>query len=126
MVPVFTDSISDHIRSPLEITSLERNLALYRATKQRRKLEVYTRGGVTGQPESLSHPGEANFQAPPKIVPPGTKDFPLVSSDYTKRLEPEPLRDTFYGHERTYTLERDVRRDAPSHPPKLHDMSERK
>lgn len=87
---------------------------------------VYTRGGVTGQPESLSHPGEASFQAPPKIVPPGTKDFPLVSSDYTKRLEPEPLRDTFYGHERTYTLERDVRRDAPSHPPKLHDMSERK
>ncbi|KAF2556127.1 hypothetical protein F2Q68_00013415 [Brassica cretica] len=30
-----------------------------------------------GQPESLSHPGEANFQAPPKIVPPGTKDFSL-------------------------------------------------
>ncbi|CAN6988658.1 unnamed protein product, partial [Brassica rapa subsp. trilocularis] len=67
---------------------------------------VYTHGSVTGQPESLSHPGEANCQAPPKIVPPWTKDFPLVSSDYTKRLEPEPLRDTFYGHERTYTLER--------------------
>uniref|UniRef100_A0A0D3CA86 Uncharacterized protein n=1 Tax=Brassica oleracea var. oleracea TaxID=109376 RepID=A0A0D3CA86_BRAOL len=38
---------------------------------------LYTHGGVSGQPESLSHPGEANFQAPPKIVPPGTKDFSL-------------------------------------------------
>lgn len=47
---------------------------------------------------------EANFQAPPKIVPPGDKDFPSVSLDYTKRPEPEPLRDTFYGHEWIDTL----------------------
>ncbi|KAF3601181.1 hypothetical protein F2Q69_00036966 [Brassica cretica] len=102
MVLVCTEVISDHIRSPLEITSLERNLALYRATKQRRKLE--------GTAEDRS-----------------TRDkrFFFVSLDYTKCLEPEPLRDAFYGHERTYTLERDVRRDAPSHPPKLHDISER-
>ncbi|CAN6988656.1 unnamed protein product [Brassica rapa subsp. trilocularis] len=34
MVPVCTEVISDHIRSHLEITSHERNLALYHATKQ--------------------------------------------------------------------------------------------
>ncbi|VVB15692.1 unnamed protein product [Arabis nemorensis] len=67
------------------------------------------RGGVTGQP--LSHPGEANVPAPEEIIPPGTKVFPVVSSDYTRPVEPEPLREAYHGHE------------APSHP--LADMSER-
>ncbi|CAF1898956.1 unnamed protein product [Brassica oleracea var. botrytis] len=60
---------------------------------------VHIHGGVTGQPESLSHPGEASVPAPEEIVPPGTKAFPVVSSDYTKPVEPEPLRETLYRHE---------------------------
>ncbi|KAG5393638.1 hypothetical protein IGI04_023601 [Brassica rapa subsp. trilocularis] len=70
-----------------------------------------------GEPDLL-FTFEKYLRTPPKIVPPGTKDFRLVSLDYTKRPEPEPLRDTFY----IYTLEMDVRTEAPCHPPKLHDM----
>ncbi|KAG2310388.1 hypothetical protein Bca4012_024900 [Brassica carinata] len=60
---------------------------------------VYTQGGVTDQPEPLRHPGEANVPAPEEIVPPGTKVFPVVSSDNTKHVEPEPSRETLYRHE---------------------------
>ncbi|CAN7122484.1 unnamed protein product, partial [Brassica rapa subsp. narinosa] len=45
------------------------------------------------------HPGEASVPASEEIVPPGTKSFPVVSSDYTKPVEPEPLRETLYRHE---------------------------
>ncbi|CAH8279358.1 unnamed protein product [Arabidopsis lyrata] len=57
------------------------------------------RGGVTGKPESLSHTGETNVPAPEEIVPPGTKVFPVVSSEHTKPIEPVSLQDTSYGHE---------------------------
>ena len=60
---------------------------------------MHIHGGVTRQPESLSHPGEASVPASEEIVPPGTKSFPVVSSDYTKPVEPEPLRETLYRHE---------------------------
>ncbi|CDY27078.1 BnaA02g10980D [Brassica napus] len=66
---------------------------------QLHRAPVHIHGGVTGQPQSLSHPGEANVPAPEEIVPPGTKAFPVVSSDYTKPVEPEPLQDTLYRHE---------------------------
>ncbi|CAH8373296.1 unnamed protein product [Eruca vesicaria subsp. sativa] len=83
----------------------------------------------TGQPESLSHPGETNVPAPEEIVPPGTKVFPVVSSDYTKPVESEPLQeDTFYGHEAASHLAdmRDERtEEPPSHPLGVFDMSER-
>ncbi|WZY76021.1 hypothetical protein YC2023_022405 [Brassica napus] len=75
---------------------------------------MYTHGGVTGQHESLSHPGEANVPAPEEIVPPGTKSFPVVSSDYTKPVEPEPLRETLYRHE------------AASYPADISDRDERR
>ncbi|CAA7059595.1 unnamed protein product [Microthlaspi erraticum] len=87
------------------------------------------RGGVTGQPESLSHPGETNVPAPEEIIPPGTKVFPVVSSDYTKPVEAEPLLDTVYGHEAlsdpdpVRMTDREERRGEYSHP--LRDMSER-
>ncbi|CAN8244574.1 unnamed protein product [Cochlearia groenlandica] len=71
------------------------------------------RGGVTGQPETLSHPRETNIPSPEEIVPPGTKVFPVVSADHTKPIEPEPLHDTSYGHE------------ALSEPFKLSDLSDR-
>ncbi|KAF8113499.1 hypothetical protein N665_0049s0015 [Sinapis alba] len=81
---------------------------------------VYTQGGVTGQQESLRHPGEANVPAHEEIVPPGTKVFPVVSSDYTKPVEPEPLRETFYRHEAaSYPADisdRDEKREEPSDP----------
>ncbi|KAL0843932.1 hypothetical protein Bca101_017178 [Brassica carinata] len=88
------------------------------------------RGGVTGQPESLSHPGETNLPAPEEIIPPGTKVFPVVTTDYTKPVEPEPLQDTSYGHEShpvrvTDMSETEERRDAPSHPLRVFDISER-
>ncbi|XP_010444700.1 PREDICTED: low-temperature-induced 78 kDa protein-like isoform X2 [Camelina sativa] len=44
--------------------------------------------GVTGKPETLSHPRETSVPAPEEIVPPGTKVFPVVSSDYSKPAEP--------------------------------------
>lgn len=82
------------------------------------------RGGVTSQPEFLSHPRETNVPAPEKIVPSGTKVFPVVSSDYTKPIEPVPLQDTSYGHEtlsdpvRTTDLsEKEDIREAPTHHP---------
>ncbi|KFK26849.1 hypothetical protein AALP_AA8G301300 [Arabis alpina] len=88
------------------------------------------RGGVTGQPESLSHPGETNVPAPEEIVPPGTKVFPVVSSDNTRPVEPEPLREASYGHEAPShlvgmkdMLDREERRGAPSLP--MADISER-
>ncbi|KAG2333020.1 hypothetical protein Bca52824_004200 [Brassica carinata] len=88
------------------------------------------RGGVTGQPESLSHPGETNLPAPEEIIPPGTKVFPVVTTDYTKPVEPEPLQDTSYGHEShpvrvTDMSETEERREAPSHPLRVFDISER-
>ncbi|KAH0849661.1 hypothetical protein HID58_096204 [Brassica napus] len=46
------------------------------------------------------------------------KRFPIGIVGLYQRPEPEPLRDTFY----IYTLEMDVRTEAPCHPPKLHDM----
>ncbi|XP_056854072.1 low-temperature-induced 65 kDa protein [Raphanus sativus] len=79
------------------------------------------RGGVTGHPESLSHPGETNLPAPEEIIPPGTKVFPVVTTDYTKPVEPEPLQDISYGHEAPFHPVTDV----PSHPPRVFDVSER-
>lgn len=79
------------------------------------------RGGVTGHPESLSHPGETNLPAPEEIIPPGTKVFPVVTTDYTKPIEPEPLQDISYGHEAPFHPVMDV----PSHPPRVFDVSER-
>ncbi|EOA14447.1 hypothetical protein CARUB_v10027650mg [Capsella rubella] len=89
------------------------------------------RGGVTGKPEFLSHTGETNVPAPDEIVPPGTKVFPVVSSEHTKPIEPVSLQDTSYGHEApsyghealsdpvrtTDTPYRDERREAPTHHP---------
>ncbi|KAJ0234987.1 Low-temperature-induced 65 kDa protein [Hirschfeldia incana] len=88
---------------------------------------VNTQGGVTGQHESLRHPGEVNVPAPEEIVPPGTKAFPVVSSDITKPVEPEPLRATLYRHEAASDPVdmRDERRDAPSHPFGVFDTSDR-
>ncbi|KAJ0261745.1 Low-temperature-induced 65 kDa protein [Hirschfeldia incana] len=92
------------------------------------------RGGVTGHPETLSHPGETNLPAPEEIIPPGTKVFPVVTTDHTKPVEPEPLQDTSYGHEAppfasfhplTDISEKEERREATSHPLKVFDMSER-
>ncbi|KAL1198343.1 Low-temperature-induced 78 kDa protein [Cardamine amara subsp. amara] len=62
-------------------------------------ISVPVRGGVTDQPESPSHPREVNVPEPEKIVPSGTKVFPVVSSDYTKPIEPVSLQDSSYGHE---------------------------
>ncbi|ESQ43291.1 hypothetical protein EUTSA_v10013021mg [Eutrema salsugineum] len=72
------------------------------------------RGGVTGQPESQSHTGETKVPAPEEIIPPGTKFFPVVSSDQTKPVEPEPLQEASYRHE------------APSHPVRMSDREERR
>nr|VDC88221.1 unnamed protein product [Brassica oleracea] len=86
------------------------------------------RGGVTGHPESLSHPGETNLPAPEEIIPPGTKVFPVVTTDYTKPIEPEPIQDISYEHvapSHPYISEKGERRDAPSHPLRVFDMSER-
>ncbi|WZY81418.1 hypothetical protein YC2023_027802 [Brassica napus] len=86
------------------------------------------RGGVTGHPESLSHPGETNLPAPEEIIPPGTKVFPVVTTDYTKPIEPEPLQDISYEHDAPShpdMSEREERRDAPSHPLRVFDKSER-
>ncbi|KAF8116780.1 hypothetical protein N665_0014s0044 [Sinapis alba] len=90
------------------------------------------RGGVTGHPESLSHPGETNLPAPEEIIPPGTKVFPVVTTDYTKPVEPEPLQDISYEHEApshpvrlTDISEKEERREAPSHPLRVFDVSER-
>ncbi|KAL1198341.1 Low-temperature-induced 65 kDa protein [Cardamine amara subsp. amara] len=91
------------------------------------------RGGVTGQPESLSQAGETNVPALEEIIPPGTKAFPVVSSDYTKHVEPEPLQDTLYGHEAlshpvrtTDTSDKEERREAPIyHPLKASDLTDR-
>ncbi|XP_010482581.1 PREDICTED: low-temperature-induced 78 kDa protein [Camelina sativa] len=77
--------------------------------------------GVTGKPATLSHPRETSVPAPEEIVPPGTKVFPTVSSDYSKPVEPVssdhfkpvepvssdyskpvepvPIHDSSYGHE---------------------------
>uniref|UniRef100_A0A0D3E6J1 Uncharacterized protein n=1 Tax=Brassica oleracea var. oleracea TaxID=109376 RepID=A0A0D3E6J1_BRAOL len=49
-------------------------------------------GGIAGQPETPCPPGEINFLQ-------WTKVFQFVSSDYTKPIELEPLRDLFHGHE---------------------------
>ncbi|CAH8367727.1 unnamed protein product [Eruca vesicaria subsp. sativa] len=56
--------------------------------KKESEWHVYTHCSVTVQPESLCHPGEANFQVLLKISTKEQKDFPLVTSDYTKRQEP--------------------------------------
>ena len=63
----------------------------------------------TSQPESLTHPGETNVPAPEEIIPSATKD----STDYTGRVEPEPLRDATYEHE------------APSYSVRTSDVSDR-
>ncbi|KAJ4911483.1 Low-temperature-induced 65 kDa protein [Raphanus sativus] len=88
-----------------------------------------TQGGVTSEPVSLRHPGNANVPAPEEIVPPGTQVFPVVPSDDTKPVEPEPLQDTLYRHEAASNLmdisDSGERRDAPSHPLRVFDMSER-
>lgn len=87
------------------------------------------RGGVTGHPECLSHPGETNLPAPEEIIPPGTKVFPVVTTDYTKPIEPEPLQDISYEHDAPShpdMSEKEERRDAPPHHPlRVFDMSER-
>ncbi|CAH8383610.1 unnamed protein product [Eruca vesicaria subsp. sativa] len=90
------------------------------------------RGGVTGHPESLTHPGETNLPAPEEIIPPGTKVFPVVTTDYTKPIEPEPLQDISYGHEAQFhpvtdMSKKDERREAASHshPLGVFNMSER-
>ncbi|KAF3551111.1 hypothetical protein DY000_02001478 [Brassica cretica] len=86
------------------------------------------RGGVTGHPESLCHPGETNLPAPEEIIPPGTKVFPVVTTDYTKPIEPEPLQDISFEHDAPShpdVSEKEERRDAPSHPLRVFDMSER-
>ncbi|KAG7612716.1 CAP160 protein [Arabidopsis suecica] len=82
------------------------------------------RGGVTGKPKSLSHAGETNVPASEEIVPPGTKVFPVVSSDHTKPIEPVSLQDTSYGHEAladpvrtTETSDWEAKREAPTHYP---------
>uniref|UniRef100_A0A1J3E7K5 Low-temperature-induced 78 kDa protein n=1 Tax=Noccaea caerulescens TaxID=107243 RepID=A0A1J3E7K5_NOCCA len=79
--------------------------------------------GVTGQPESLSHPRET--KVPEEITPPEKKVYPDVSSDYSKLDEPETLRDASYGHE---ALSRPVRsedtRDAPAYPGKTSDLTD--
>ncbi|CAN7017258.1 hypothetical protein Bca4012_032733 [Brassica carinata] len=49
-----------------------------------------------GQPETPSPPGETNFWQ-------WTKVFQFVSSDYTKPVELEPLRDIFHEHKMTDT-----------------------
>ncbi|CAL9243224.1 unnamed protein product [Arabidopsis halleri] len=67
--------------------------------------------GVKGKPESLSHPRETNVPAAEEIVPPGTKVFPVVSSDYTKPTESVPSQDTSNGH------------DAPAHSVRTTDTS---
>lgn len=61
----------------------------------------------TSQPESLTHPGETNLPEPEEIIPSGTKD----STDYTRIVEPEPLRDATY--------------EAPSYPVRTSDVSDR-
>ncbi|XP_010442755.1 PREDICTED: low-temperature-induced 65 kDa protein-like [Camelina sativa] len=82
------------------------------------------RGGVTGKPESLSHTGETNVPATDEIVPPGTKVFPVVSSEQTKPIEPVSFQDTAYGHEALTdpvrpmdTSDWEERREAPTHYP---------
>lgn len=90
------------------------------------------RGGVTGQPESLSQAGESKVRAPEDIIPPGTKVFPVVSSDYTKPIEPEPLQDTLYGHEAlshpvrtTDTSDKEERREAQIyHPLRVSELTD--
>ena len=66
------------------------------------------RGYRTSQPESLTHPGENNVQAPEEIIPSETKD----SADYTGTV-PEPSRDPAYEHE------------APLYPVRTAEVSER-
>lgn len=60
----------------------------------------------TSQPESLTHPGETE-----EIIPSGTKGS---STDYTGRVEPEPLRDAASSYEH----------EAPSYPVRTSDVSE--
>ncbi|XP_010482580.1 PREDICTED: low-temperature-induced 65 kDa protein-like [Camelina sativa] len=92
------------------------------------------RGGVTGKPEALSHTGETNVPAAGEIVPPGTKAFPVVSSEHTKPIEPVSFHDTAYGHEALSdpvrpmdTSEWEERREAPTHYPLgVSDIEERR
>ncbi|KFK26835.1 hypothetical protein AALP_AA8G300000 [Arabis alpina] len=75
--------------------------------------------GVTGQPESLSHPRETKFPEREDIISPGKNVFSDVSSDNNKPIEPELLQDATNGHDaRSYpvTSEMEEKRDALSHP----------
>ncbi|XP_023635176.1 low-temperature-induced 78 kDa protein [Capsella rubella] len=87
---------------------------------------------VTGKPETLNHyPRETNVPAPEEIVPPGTKVFPVVSSDYSKPVEPVPIHDSSYGHEALFhhprttdTSDKEETRDVPTRNP-LSELSDR-
>ncbi|KAH0855018.1 hypothetical protein HID58_024471 [Brassica napus] len=69
--------------------------------KQESEWHEYTHDGVSGQPVSLCHPGEANFRHRRRSFHQEQK-----ISDWYRWIIPNM----------------DVRTEAPCHPPKLHDM----
>ncbi|VYS70099.1 unnamed protein product [Arabidopsis thaliana] len=87
--------------------------------------EVIDAPGVTGKPR------ETNVPASEEIIPPGTKVFPVVSSDYTKPTESVPLQEASYGHDApahsvrtTFTSDKEEKRDVPIHHP-LSELPDR-
>ncbi|XP_010537183.1 PREDICTED: low-temperature-induced 65 kDa protein-like [Tarenaya hassleriana] len=62
------------------------------------------RGGVTGQPESLSHPGKGHIPAPEEMVPPGTKVFPTESYGQIKPVEPVEVSKPAQGFDSSHGL----------------------
>ncbi|XP_010521328.1 PREDICTED: low-temperature-induced 65 kDa protein-like isoform X2 [Tarenaya hassleriana] len=78
------------------------------------------RGGVTGQPESLSHPGKSQIPAPEEIVPPGTRVFPVVSSVQTKPIEPVRESEPIHGLDSSHGF------GELAHPTAVSDISDRK